>query len=160
MSTYQDRAKLLFDKFYTDRKHEYDKFSRSEISVETFKANSKYLLDQALSELASIVEEEYFLGKFSYVDWETGDDDKLRVGDWIYANRQDHNGDDVAGFAGKIVRHYENNLPVFLHNIDPEDPDNSGDFVAIDDAWLRGYEFARIKEPFEQRDQLSNRRDN
>lgn len=58
MTTYQDRARLLFDKFYTDRKHEYDKFSEGKISAETFKSNSKYLLDQALSELASIVEEE------------------------------------------------------------------------------------------------------
>lgn len=124
--------------------------------AECVEAQEKYK-DQALSELASIVEEEYFLGKFSYVDWETGDDDKLRVGDWVFANRQDHNGYDVADFTGKIVLHYDNKLPMLLLNIDPEDPDNSGDYSSIDEAYLQGYEFARIKEPAEQRDQLSNR---
>lgn len=152
MTTYQDRARLVLRAMLEPEDWESALYGEPDLA-EHIEAQ----VDQALSELASIVEEEYLLSKFEYIDWQIGDDDKLRVGDWVEANRQDHNGEDVAGFTAKIVKHYDNNLPMFLLDIDPKDPENSGDYASIDDAWLRGYEFARIKEPAEQRDQLSNR---
>lgn len=91
-----------------------------------------------------------YLSHWQYVDWEVGDDDVLRVGDWVFANKQDHNGTDVDDFTAKIVEHHDNGLPMFLTNIDPKDPDNSGDYHGIEGAWLSGYEFTRVKPTIEK----------
>jgi hypothetical protein len=83
----------------------------------------------------------WYLLRFSYYDWDIGEDDKLRVGDFVECNRQDHNGTDVANFPAKIAIHHTTGVPVLLINLDKN---GDGDYVDIQSAYMEGYEFKRV----------------
>ena len=85
-----------------------------------------------------------FLDKFSYVDWEIGDDDKLRVDDYVILVKQDPWIDDIM-IAGRIEL-FENGVPVFVINEDLDDVGDSGSYVSIMEMLLSGYEFNRTTE--------------
>lgn len=83
-----------------------------------------------------------FLDKFSYVDWETGDDDKLRVDDYVILVKQDPWIDDIM-IAARIEL-FDNGVPVFVINEDMDDAaGDSGSYVSIMEMLLSGYEFCR-----------------
>ena len=83
-----------------------------------------------------------FLDRFSYVDWETGDDDKLRVDDYVILVKQDPWIDDIM-IAARIEL-FENGVPVFVINEDLDDAaGDSGSYVSIMEMLLGGYEFYR-----------------
>lgn len=87
-----------------------------------------------------------YLRHFSYVDWETGDDDKLRAGDYIHCNHQRAFDGYETDIYGQIVKHHSNGLPMVMCNVDPKDPDNSGDYEDLQTLWMYGWEFSRIRE--------------
>ena len=85
-----------------------------------------------------------YLSHFHYDDWEIGDDDKLRVGDYISCDHQrPHDGYEQT-FEGQIVEHHDNSIPVILYNIDPKEPDNSGDYADLQELYMGGWTFARV----------------
>ena len=99
---------------------------------------------EIVGNIAAILERERVkaeLARFSYVDWETGDDDVLRLGDYINSNRQDHNGIDVESFDGRIVKHHDNDMPVIVYNADKDD---EGEYASIQDLYISGFEFTRL----------------
>lgn len=99
---------------------------------------------QALADLSTIVRDAE-LERFAYVDWDTGNDNKLRMGDYINCNHQRVFDGYEQNFEGQIVAHHDNGMPVIIHNVDPKEPDNSGDYVTLQDLYLNGWEFSRLK---------------
>lgn len=73
-----------------------------------------------------------FLDKFSYDDWDYGDDGIMRVGDWVATNFQDHNGDDHFGPIGLIVKHHIFDMPIMIVDVGFEDDGTPyGDYVSL-----------------------------
>lgn len=104
---------------------------------------------------------ESYLSHFSYVDWDIGEDDKLRLGDFINCNHQRPYDGYEQNFEGQIVAHHVNSLPVILYNLDPKEPDNSGDYADLQSLMMDGWEFSRIKERQQQSNggnEVSNKR--
>lgn len=97
--------------------------------------------DMSVEDNESSFEEE-FLSKFSYVDWETGDDDKLRFGDYVVLVHQDSYTGSETVLTGRIDV-FENGVPVFILNEDPDDIGDSGEYASILEMHLKGYEFVR-----------------
>lgn len=89
---------------------------------------------------------EAYLAHFSYVDWDIGDDDVLRIGDYINCNHQQPHDGYKQNFEGQIVAHHVNGLPVVIYNVESEDPDNSGDYSDLQSLMMDGWEFSRIAE--------------
>ena len=81
-----------------------------------------------------------FLTHFTYADWFSGEDSVLRLGDKITCLYNDG----WSQFEGVIVEHPTNRVPVVLYNVDPEDPDNSGDFAGLQEMFMDGWEFVRL----------------
>lgn len=88
--------------------------------------------------------ERAYLSRFSYMDWEVGDDDQLRVGDYINCNHQRPHDGYEQNFEGKIVSHHTNGVPVVIYNVDVDDPDNSGEYADLQSLMMDGWEFSRI----------------
>jgi len=101
-------------------------------------SESKVRLRKAPDEEACVA---WYLSKFEYYDWNVGDDDQLRVGDYMRCGKQDHNGHDIDFISGKIVLHHASGIPMFLINLDENE---EGDYVGLHDLFMEGYEFARI----------------
>lgn len=80
-----------------------------------------------------------YLRYFSYSDWHSGLDDVLRVGDKVSVFLQDPVSGHETSHSVSIVRHHENNLPVFLFGNDYD-----GDYWDIMGMFLQGWEFCRI----------------
>lgn len=97
--------------------------------------------DMSVEDNESSFEEE-FLNKFSYVDWETGDDDKLRFGDYVVLVHQDSYTGSETVLTGRIDV-FDNGVPVFILNEDPDDIGDSGEYASILEMHLKGYEFVR-----------------
>lgn len=97
--------------------------------------------DMSVEDNESSFEEE-FLNKFSYVDWETGDDDKLRFGDYVVLVHQDSYTGSETVLTGRIDV-FDNGVPVFIINEDPDDIGDSGEYASILEMHLKGYEFVR-----------------
>lgn len=88
-----------------------------------------------------------YLEYFNYEDWQIGDDDKLRLGDFIYLNHQRAHDGHEEDMTGQIVRHYLNDLPVILVNRElHEDGEVSGNYVDLQDLFIWGWTFTRIPE--------------
>jgi len=85
------------------------------------------------------------LSRFEYDDWEVGDDNKLRLGDFINCNHQRGFDGYEQNFEGQIIEHHGNGMPVVIYNVDPKDPDNSGDYATLQDMYMQGWTFSRIK---------------
>lgn len=83
---------------------------------------------------------ETYLSHFSYVDWDTGDDDKLRVGDLVNIVHQEPSTGSETITKVKIILH-DNGVPVFLTEPDSDD----GDYWDIQTAYMSGNEFARLE---------------
>lgn len=97
--------------------------------------------DMSVEDNESSFEEE-FLNKFSYVDWDTGDDDKLRFGDYVVLIHQDSYTGSETVLTGRIDV-FENGIPVFILNEDPDDIGDSGEYASILEMYLKGFEFVR-----------------
>lgn len=85
-----------------------------------------------------------YLSHFHYDDWEIGDDDKLRVGDYISCDHQRPYDGYEQIFEGQMVEHHVNKLPVIIYNLDPKEPDNSGDYADLQSLMMDGWTFTRI----------------
>jgi hypothetical protein len=103
------------------------------------------LMTAIQAQLDEAVDTGYLL-HFSYVDWEIGDDDQLRIGDYVNCNHQRPHDGFEQNFEGQIVAHHTNRVPVILYNVDPNDPDNSGDYADLQSLMMDGWEFSRIKQ--------------
>lgn len=104
---------------------------------------------EATTHLQAVVEQagaKKYLDHFYYGDWEAGNDSKLRVGDYILCNFQDHNGEDVSNIKGRIVLHDSNYLPVVLYNIEDGNEDDSGDYADLQGLFMNGYDFTRLQQ--------------
>lgn len=86
-----------------------------------------------------------YLTYFGYEDWDIGDDDKLRVGDYINLNHQRAFDGYEQNIEGKIVLHNMNKLPVILYNIENVDGEESGDYGDLQTFFMDGWTFSRIK---------------
>lgn len=86
---------------------------------------------------------EVYLSHFSYTDWNVGEDNVLRVGDYV---RCDYHFYDYADdhMEGKIVKHPVNDLPVILLNTEYRDTAGLGDYADIQGMFMQGWEFSRI----------------
>lgn len=87
---------------------------------------------------------------YTYDDWSIGDDGKVRIGDFVLCNFQDHNGDDRDQIVGQIIEHPNNQVPVLLVNLvfDSDgkvDPDE-GDYAALQSLFMSNYGFSRISD--------------
>lgn len=80
-----------------------------------------------------------YLRYFQYVDWESGDDDILRVGDKVLVVFQEGSTGAETTHEVEIVRHHMNNMPVFLYGNDWD-----GDYWDIGGMFLSGWEFSRL----------------
>ena len=89
---------------------------------------------------------EDYLSHFQYSDYEVGDDTTLRLGDYINCNHQRAYDGYEQNFEGQIVEHHINRLPVIIHNVEPADPDNSGEYADLQSLMMNGWEFTRIAE--------------
>ena len=93
------------------------------------------------------------LDMFSYDDWETGDDERLRVGDCLYAHREVGMYLREESFYARVQTfdmtvsvsgaHTEGRLPVLLLGNDQTDSD-AGDITSVLEAFLQGWSFTRI----------------
>lgn len=107
-------------------------------------ANNKYATIQSrvVDKVREYLESLSLLQYFSYVDWEIGEDDQLRVGDFLGAAR---NLDCYETLVyGEIVKHPDNDMPVLLANVDPDYPGDSGEYIGICDLFVNGYTFTRL----------------
>ena len=87
-----------------------------------------------------------YLNYFSYDDWKIGEDDKLRVGDYIYANHQSPHDGYEREIEGKIVLHQTNDLPVMLFNFKiDEDGEEIGDYADLQELMMQGWTFTRLE---------------
>lgn len=94
---------------------------------------------------SGIGEVDAFLSNFSYVDWEIGDDDRLRVGDFVVLSFTNPYTLDETLVPGRIVLFDEFPVPCFLFNEVPDEED-SGEYGSIFSAYLDGAEFFRTTE--------------
>ena len=85
------------------------------------------------------------LSHFEYDDWEVGDDNKLRLGDFINCNHQRVFDGYEQNFEGQIIEHHDNGMPVVIYNVDPKDPENSGDYGTLQDMYMQGWTFSRLE---------------
>lgn len=83
-----------------------------------------------------------YLSHFSYDDWETGDDNKLRLGDYVNLNHQHPYDGHEQNITAKIVPHYLNNLPVFKTEPDTDE----GEYWDIQAVMMDGWTFNRINQ--------------
>jgi len=91
-------------------------------------------------------EEGGYLNYFSYDDWKIGEDDKLRVGDYIYSNHQSPHDGYEREIEGKIVLHQTNDLPVMLFNFKiDEDGEEIGDYADLQELMMQGWTFTRLE---------------
>lgn len=104
----------------------------------------KAALRVAKSHDQQIALESSYLAHFSYVDWETGDDDRLRLGDYINCNHQEPVNGYERNFEGQIVAHHVNGVPVVLCDVDLKEPDNSGHYEDLQSLMMNGWEFSRL----------------
>ena len=93
------------------------------------------------------------LDMFSYGDWETGDDERLRVGDCLYAHRDVGMGLHEESFYARVQTidmtvhgsgaYTEGRLPVLLLGNDPTGSD-AGNITSVLEAFFQGWFFTRI----------------
>lgn len=88
-----------------------------------------------------------YLSHFSYDDWEIGEDNVLRLGDYLNCNHQRPHDGYEQSIDGQIVAHHVNGLPVVLYNVDPLAPDDSGDYDDLQSLMMDGWTFTRINKP-------------
>ena len=91
---------------------------------------------------------ESILDSFSYENWEEGDDDQLRIGDYLYASRELPPAMNEEGFYAKIIIFNDEylgvkDIPALLIQ-SKENPD--GEFASLLDVVLHSYMFTRISE--------------
>lgn len=114
-------------------------------------------LEQAATTIQSLqarvveLENDEIVQGYSYEDWtdEGPDDDKVRIGDWVYFNQQDHNGNDTDEFVGKIVRHHQNKVPVILVDVDTyrgKFVEDTGDYIDLPSTFMINFTMSRITE--------------
>lgn len=84
-----------------------------------------------------------FLSKFSYEDWSVGDDGVLRIGDYVLLVHFDNYTGNETHIPARIDL-FDNGIPVFVANEDPEDEGDSGEFISIFESYLNGYFLVRI----------------
>lgn len=84
-----------------------------------------------------------FLSKFKYSEYETGYDSLLRVGDYITMIVTNSHNNSKSFVYGRIVEH-EIGIPCFLINSFKNNPENSGFYYSIFEAFLRDYKIVRI----------------
>ena len=97
-----------------------------------------------LMHLITLHTQKAYLGHFEYDDWQLGDDNKLRVGDYIYCNHQRPDNGAETDFECQIVKHHVNQVPVVIYNVYPEDPENSGEYADLQSLMMDGWTFTRI----------------
>ena len=97
-----------------------------------------------LVDLITLHTQKAYLGHFEYDDWEIGDDNKLRVDDYINCNHQRPHDGYEQNFEGQIVEHHVNQVPVVIYNVDPKDPGNSGEYADLQSLMMDGWTFTRI----------------
>lgn len=87
-----------------------------------------------------------YLSHFRYDDWEIGNDDVLRLGDYINCNHQRDFDGYEQNFVGQIVKHHVNQLPVVIYNVDKSEPGNSGEYADLQSLMMDGWTFSRVAE--------------
>jgi len=123
---------------------------RQKIVVLLFNASAEKenkSIGQAADEIMNLITlhtQQAYLVHFEYEDWQLGDDNKLRVGDYIYCNYQRPDTGAETFFEGQIVEHHCNEVPLIIYNVDHEYPDDSGDYVDLQSLMMGGWTFTRI----------------
>lgn len=102
----------------------------------TFHHNIAVSGERILSELDKA---RNYLAHFSYEDWESGNDDRLRVGDRINLNHQRGHDGAETNVYGKIVCHPDNCVPVVL-----PDKEWGEEFICLQVAFMDGFTFTRL----------------
>lgn len=83
-----------------------------------------------------------FLSKFYYSEWEFGNDDVLRIGDYVILAYQDpYTG--LETFVPARIDLFEDALPAFIVNEERNNLGTSGEYISIFDTLLKGYDFYR-----------------
>lgn len=100
---------------------------------------------ERLNQMFNAHTDNQYLKHFHYDDWDMGDDDVLRLGDYINCNHQRPHDGYEQNFEGQLVAHHANGLPVVLYNIDPDEPENSGEYVDLQSLMMDCWTFTRIQ---------------
>lgn len=86
--------------------------------------------DKAMAELSEFAFQNEYLDHFNYYDWDTGNDDKLRIGDKLDILFEEPTTGSQIINEGEIVIHPVNGIPVFLVNDD--------DYLDIQSVYMGG----------------------